>query len=73
MTRHVLRAIDLGASVVFLAFCAKAFLTHFRKDFRLQLRQRHLAVVKDAPLLMPQLLPVPAQSASHHPRRPSSY
>ena len=46
MTRHVLRAIDLGASVVFLAFCAKAFLTHFRKDFRLQLRQRHLAVVR---------------------------
>ena len=34
MTRHVLRAVDLGASVVFMAFCAKAFVTHFYKDLQ---------------------------------------
>ena len=80
MTCYILRAIDFGASVVFMAFCAKAFLTHFRKDVRLQLRQRQLAAVKGAPSLtaaraiaVRQLSPLPAQSASHHPRLPSSY
>jgi|HubBroStandDraft_3_1064219.scaffolds.fasta_scaffold1355286_1 hypothetical protein len=72
MTRHVLRAVDLGASVVFMAFCAKAFVTHFYKDLRLQQRQQKFAVVSDAALLTPQLLPLPAQSRSHHPHQPSS-
>jgi hypothetical protein len=53
MTRHVLRAVDLGASVVFMAFCAKAFVTHFYKDLRLQQRQQKFAVVSDAALLTP--------------------
>ena len=51
MTRYVLRAIDFGASVVFMAFCATALLTHFYKDLGMQLQQRKLAVVEDAPSL----------------------
>ena len=77
VTRHVLRAIDFGASVVFMAFCTKALLTHFYKDLGMQLQQRKLAVVKDAPSLtaaraiaVRQLSPLPAQSAPHHPRLP---
>jgi hypothetical protein len=30
MTRLILKAIDLGASVVFMALCTKAFCAHFR-------------------------------------------
>ena len=46
MSRYALRAIDFGASVVFMAFCAKALLTHFYKDhgIGMQLQQRKLAV-----------------------------
>ena len=80
MTRYVLRAIDFGASDVFITFCAKAFFTHFYKDFGIQLRPRKLAVIKNAPSLtaaraiaVRQLSPLPAQSASHRPRLPSSY
>jgi hypothetical protein len=51
MTRYVLRAIDFGASVVFMAFCAKALFTHFHKDLGMQLQERKLTVVKDAPSL----------------------
>ena len=32
MTGLILRAIDFGASVVFLSLCAKAFCVHFYKD-----------------------------------------
>jgi hypothetical protein len=76
MTRHVLRAIDFGASVVFMAFCVKALLTHLYKDLRLQQQQQRLAVFKDAPSLMParaiavrKLLPAPTQSTPDHPHR----
>ena len=34
MTRLVLKAIDVGASFVFMALCAKAFCTHFCNDLR---------------------------------------
>jgi hypothetical protein len=36
MTRLILKAIDLGASAVFMALCAKAFCAHFYKDVRVQ-------------------------------------
>ena len=52
MTRCVLRAMDFGASVIFMAFCAKALLAYFYKDLRLQQKQQRLAVFKDAPSLM---------------------
>ena len=75
MTRYVLTAIDFGARVVFMAFCAKALFSHFYKDLGMQLQQRKLSVVKDAPSLtagraiaVRQLLPLPAQSTSHHRR-----
>jgi hypothetical protein len=77
VTRYVLRAIDFGANVVFMAFCATALLTHFYKDLGMQLQQRKLAVVEDAPSLtaareiaVRQLSPLPAQSAPHHTRLP---
>jgi hypothetical protein len=38
MTRLILRAIDLGASAVFMALCTKAFCVHFYKDIERELR-----------------------------------
>ena len=32
MTRLLLRAIDFGASAVFMALCVRAFCVHFYKD-----------------------------------------
>ena len=32
VTQYVFKAIDIGVSLVFLAFCVKAFLTHLNKD-----------------------------------------
>jgi hypothetical protein len=34
MTRLILKAIDVGASFVFMGFCAKAFCVHFYNDLR---------------------------------------
>ena len=41
MTRLILKAIDVGASIVFMALCAKAFSAHFYND--LQRASRSLA------------------------------
>ena len=37
MTRLILKAIDVGASAVFMALCTKAFFVHFYKDVERQL------------------------------------
>ena len=37
MTRFILKAIDVGASAVFMALCTKAFFVHFYKDVERQL------------------------------------
>jgi hypothetical protein len=63
MTRLLFRAIDFGASVVFMALCAKAFCVHFYKDVERQLGRRKLPVV-DGPSLVPTVVPKPAQAAS---------
>ena len=34
MTRLILKAIDLGASAVFMALCTKAFFVHFYRDVK---------------------------------------
>jgi hypothetical protein len=34
MTRFLFRTIDVGASIVFMAFCARAFGFHFYEDIR---------------------------------------
>jgi hypothetical protein len=34
MTRFIFRTIDFGASIVFMALCAKAFCVHFYEDLR---------------------------------------
>jgi hypothetical protein len=34
MTRFLFRTIDFGASIVFMALCAKAFVVHFYEDLR---------------------------------------
>jgi hypothetical protein len=39
MTRLLLKAIDIGASVVFTALCTKAFYTHFYRDVARQLQR----------------------------------
>lgn len=52
MTRYVFRTIDFGASVVFMALCAKAFCAHFYKDVRWRLERDRLPTAPDAPSLM---------------------
>ena len=37
MTRLILKAIDVGASAVFMALCTKAFFVHFYTDVERQL------------------------------------
>jgi hypothetical protein len=39
MTRLILKAIDIGASAVFMALCTKAFLVHFYKDIEQRARR----------------------------------
>ena len=59
MTRYVLKAIDLGASVVFMALCVRAFCGHYFKDIQWRLRgesfrsskiHRHLCLRTLSPL-----------------------
>jgi hypothetical protein len=38
MTRLILKAIDVGASAVFMALCIKAFCVHFYKDVERRLQ-----------------------------------
>jgi hypothetical protein len=40
MTRVILKAIDVGASAVFMALCTKAFCVHFFKDVERQVGRR---------------------------------
>lgn len=73
------RAIDFGASVVFMALCARAFCVHFYKDIERQLHRRNLPAVDPSPLIPPDwvlLKPVPVgsiRSTSPRPRPPLSY
>jgi hypothetical protein len=80
MTRYAFKAIDLGASFVFAAYCVKAFCTHFYKDIQRRLEMRRLPLVEHSPSLVPvETVPpsrppaVPTRSTWAHPRRPSSY
>jgi hypothetical protein len=38
----ILKAIDLGASAVFMALCTKALFVHFYKDIQQQVLRRRL-------------------------------
>jgi hypothetical protein len=51
--RYVLKAIDFGVSVVFLALCIKAFCVHFYQDVKRQLDAWELPMVKDALSIIP--------------------
>jgi hypothetical protein len=53
MTRYAFKAIDLGASIVFMALCVKAFCVHFFKDLEGRLQRRKLPLAHDAPSLVP--------------------
>jgi hypothetical protein len=64
------RAIDFGASIVFMAFCIKAFCVHFYEDVRRELESRR-SLPSIAAAAMP--LAVSAQSTSDRRRLPSSY
>jgi hypothetical protein len=48
MMRYVFKGIDLGASVVFMALCVKAFCVHFFKDLegRLQGESFHSSRIR---------------------------
>ena len=76
--RYVFKAIDISVSVVFLALCIKAFCTHFYQDFKRQLHERKLQIIKDAPSLIPSdeiattQLPAPHRLASDHPHQLSN-
>ena len=71
MTRWLLKAVDAGASAVFVALCAKAFCILFVEDIKQQLRVRKPSLsavhaIKQAAILL-------VRSASHRPHLPSSY
>ena len=73
MTRYVFKAIDLAASVVFMALCAKAFCVHFFKDLEGRLQRRKLPLIQNSPSLIPaNAIPVRrpptllVRSASHY-------
>jgi hypothetical protein len=80
MTRYVFKAIDLGASVIFMALCAKAFCVHFFRDIEGRLQRRKLPLIQISPSLVPANTVAfrrpPSQSvrsASHHQCPPESY
>jgi hypothetical protein len=71
MTRWLLKAVDVGASAVFVALCAKAFCILFVEDIKQQSRvPKPLLSAVDAIKRAAILL---VQSASGHRRPPSSY
>jgi hypothetical protein len=53
MTRYVFKAIDIGASIVFLALCTKAFCIHLYEDVERQLHPRKLPPGQDMPSIIP--------------------
>ena len=51
--RYAFKAVDFGASVVFMAMCAMAFWRHFYKDIEQQLQRPKHPLVKNSPSLIP--------------------
>ena len=51
--RYAFKAVNFGASIVFMAMCAKAFWRHFYKDIEQQVRRSKLPLVKNSPSLVP--------------------
>jgi len=68
MTRWLLKAVDVGASAVFVALCAKAFCILFVEDIKQQLRVRKPSLSAVDALKQAEILPV--RSASHRPHLP---
>jgi hypothetical protein len=63
--RYAFKAADFGASILFMAMCAKAFWRHFYNDIEQQLQRQKLPLVKNSPSLMPaKVIKLP------RPRRP---
>jgi hypothetical protein len=80
MTRYAFKAIDLGASVVFMALCVKAFCVHFFRDIEGRLQRRKLPLIQNLPSLVPATtvafrrpLALSVRSASDRRRPPESY
>ena len=44
MTRLILKAIDVGASAVFVALCTKAFCVHFYRNVKQQVHKRDVTL-----------------------------
>ena len=70
MTRFILRVIDLGASIVFMALCIKAFSVHFYEDIRRDLESRSSA---SSGAVAARRLLLSARSTSDRRRLPWSY
>jgi hypothetical protein len=80
MTRVIFKVIDLGASVVFMALCVRAFCVHFLKDIEGRLQRRKLPLIQNSPSLVPvsaiplkQPPTLSVRSAPDRRRPPSSY
>jgi hypothetical protein len=80
MTRYIFRAMDIGASTVFLALCTKAFSIYFYQDIERRLFALKLPTIKDTPSPIPseeiaitQLPTAALRLGSHHQHPPSSY
>jgi hypothetical protein len=51
--RYAFKAVDFGASIVFMSMCVGAFWRHFYNDVAHQLQQPKLPLVENSPSLVP--------------------
>jgi hypothetical protein len=51
--RYAFKALDFGASIVFIAMCAKAFWRHFYNGIEQPPQQQKLPLFKNSPSLVP--------------------
>ena len=75
MTRYIFRAMDIGASTVFLALCTKAFSIYFYQDIERRLFALKLPTIKDTPSPIPsdEIVDGSASIRLASSRQPSSY
>lgn len=59
--RHVFKALDFGASILFMAMCVRAFWRHFYNDVAHQLQQPKLPLVKSPSLVPAKVVKPPAR------------
>jgi hypothetical protein len=51
--RYAFKVVDFGASIIFMAMCARAFWRLFYHDVEQQLQRQKFPLVKNSPSLVP--------------------